>query len=188
MPENIFSKTLQKQSVGKLENPEPPDFIHYQVDLSHDDYSKCYRKLKKAVMKAPRVLDIELTFCVITSPEFCLMVHELLTERKSPQTQVQVTSRCSLLDGSVLLLLAGEKRFVSPYTWMQLTSPRRVDEEPVENRRVRNHVFRTADGTYFRTNYASCLRLISRYLPLNRVAGRRLNMRQILGEYDLLAS
>jgi hypothetical protein len=168
-----------------------PAFLHVQVDLAFDQYSDCYRKLKKAVMKAPRVLDVELTFCTDSSPEFCLMIYELLTTRKHQQTEVQTTSRCSLRDGSLLMLLCGSKRSVSPYVWFQLTDleciQRNQPDDEEGTQLFREERFGVQGEHCFVSNYRSCLKIISKYLPINRLSRKRYNAQQVLGEFGLLS-
>jgi hypothetical protein len=168
-----------------------PDFIHVQVDLAYDQYSEAYRKLKKAVLKAPKILDVELTFCTDMSPEFCLLCYDLLTVRKHPRTTVHTTSRCSLKDGAVLLALAGTKRFFAPYVWFQLTDVHRIRMHQPDNEE--GHLFReerfgTQGEHYFVTNFSSCLAVISKYIPITELTGRRYNCKKTLGRYGLVTN
>lgn len=183
---NLFERSKKKKSKEK----QPPDVLHVQVDLAYDQYSEAYRKLKKAVMKKPRILDVELTFCTDLSPEFCLLCFELLTSRKHPRTTVHTTMRSNARDGSLLLSLAGEKRFFSQHVWFQLTdlqSVRRNQPDNQEGHLFREERFGTSGEHCFVTNYAYCLSIISKFIPITELTGRRYNCRKTLGQYGLLA-
>lgn len=183
---NLFNRSKKKKTKEK----QPPDFLHVQVDLAYDQYSEAYRKLKKAVMKKPRILDVELTFCTDLSPAFCLLCYELLTSRKHPRTTVHTTCRYSLRDGALLLILAGEKRFVSPFCFFELTDLQKVRRNQPDDHKA--HLFRedrfgTSGEHTFCTHYAYCLSIISKYIPITELTGKRYNCKKTLGRYGLLA-
>lgn len=184
---NLLNRSKKKKTIEK----HPPDILHVQVDLAYDQYSEAYRKLKKAVMKKPRILDVELTFCTDLSPEFCLLCFELLTARKHPRTTVHTTLRSNARDGTLLLSLAGQKRFFSQHVWFQLTDLQRVRMHQPDNQE--GHLFReerfgTTGEHCFVTNYAYCLSIISKFIPITELnTGRRYNCRKTLGRYGLLA-
>jgi hypothetical protein len=182
--------SLFTKQPDKKKTKANPDFIHVQVDLAYDQYSEAYRKLKKAVLKAPKILDVELTFCTDLSPEFCLLCFELMTARKHPRTIVHTTLRSNARDGTLLLSLAGQKRFFSQHVWFQLTDLRSVQRHQPDNEE--GHLFRedrfgTSGEHCFVTNYAYCLSIISKFIPITELTGRRYNCRKTLGQYGLLA-
>ena len=184
---SLFNRSKKKKTKAK----QPPDFLHVQVDLAYDQYSEAYRKLKKAVFKKPRILDVELTFCTDLSPAFALLIWELLTARKHPRTTVHTTSRNPLRDGAILLLLAGEKRFVSDFAWFQLTDLQTVRRNQPDNHEA--HLFHeerfgTQGEHCFVTNFSYCLSIISKFIPITELnTGRRYNCKKTLGRYGLLA-
>ena len=187
----LLKNLLNRSKKKKTKEKHPPDILHVQVDLAYDQYSEAYRKLKKAVMKKPRILDVELTFCTDLSPEFCLLCFELLTARKHPRTTVHTTLRSNARDGTLLLSLAGQKRFFSQHVWFQLTDLQRVRMHQPDNQE--GHLFReerfgTTGEHCFVTNYAYCLSIISKFIPITELnTGRRYNCRKTLGRYGLLA-
>jgi len=91
------------------------------LNLAEKDPSRLLAILEGALANAPQDLTIELIGPGILLHDNALMLFEELQNRSS-QTRLHIRARTCLIDGAVLLWLAGDSRSMRPDGWIQISA------------------------------------------------------------------
>ena len=162
----------------------------FQVEVwSYGNYIESIAKLKRALAKKPRVLQIELVGIGEIPPDAALRFRAVLMEH-SAKTRI-ITHACSSLQGgSVLLWLLGERRTIREDARLYFRRTTLSEDEEVQE----NEFGKEDEPTYRDSypefdpdegDYARVLELINEFLPVREMAGRLISV-PILRECGLL--
>jgi len=187
-PENVSSKGLPTQSEFQFDSPAAEDrsllrrSSKIYLNLAEKDPTRLLASIEEALAGGPEECTIELIGPGILLHDNALMLFEELRNRP-PHTRLHMRARTCLIDGAILLWLAGDTRSMRADSWIQLSSlPDRTtacgdpeggvsilidDEEPAN------------------TDLRSIHRHINEWLPVEEITGRRLFEREIR-EFGLL--
>lgn len=176
-PQNKSQKRSATQTEFKFDSPitarpllrESNAKVH--LNLAEKDPGRLLAILEGALANTPRDLTIELIGPGILLHDNALMLFEELQNRSS-QTRLHIRTRTCLIDGAILLWLAGDSRSMRPDGWIQISAlpiaPQSsggefddgsilIEEEEPAN-----------------TDLRSIHRHINEWLPVQEIAGLRL--------------
>lgn len=168
------SETLRSEAM--------PAADRIRLNLSEKDPARLLGVLESAFAQAPRHLTIELIGPGILLHDNALMLFEEIRNRPS-QTRLHIRARTCLLDGAILLWLAGDTRSMRADGWIQLSripdsSALRGGEEPGGSIVI-------DDEEPSLTDLRSIFHHIDEWLPVREISGLRL-FEPELREYGLL--
>lgn len=146
-------------------------------------------KLERVLARKPREIQIDMIGVGEIPADSALLIRSVLMAR-SPKTRVITNARSSLLGGSVLVWLLGDRRMIRDDARVFFERNPLADENPVE-------VYAglgAADSKYKDSyssidpedaDYARVLKLIDEFLPVRQFAGRIVNVNMLL-EFGLV--
>jgi hypothetical protein len=162
----------------------------FRVEVSSwTDYVERIDELERALAKKPRELHIEIVGTGEISADSALRFRAALTER-SMKTRIVTHARSSLLGGSVLLWLLGERRTIRDDARICFRRTTLSEEDAVRE----NGVWKSDQPRYqdsYSTidpdegDYARVLEIINEFLPVNELAGRLIGA-PVLQQFGLI--
>ncbi|HEV2693614.1 MAG TPA: hypothetical protein VG347_12025 [Verrucomicrobiae bacterium] len=154
----------------------PLNLMHY----GNSYYLERVVALEKMLAKRPRQLQIELMGEGEMQAEWALLIRSILQQR-SPETQVIIHARSSLLGATVLVWLSGDRRLIREdariFFRRATTSVNgETNEDAVweEGTAKSSDTFTDADPE--EASYARALQLINEFLPVKELAGRMIEV------------
>ena len=187
-PKNESSKGLATQSEFEFDSPATEDRtllprsskIH--LNLAEKDPTRLLASVEEAFAAAPEECTIELIGPGILLHDNALMLFEELRNRPS-HTRLHMRARTCLIDGAILLWLAGDTRSMRADGWIQLSS---VRSQPADLNDTDGDVsILIEDEEPANTDLRSIHRHINEWLPVQEITGRRL-FEPELREFGLL--
>jgi hypothetical protein len=161
---------------------EPTPHLKIHLNLGEKDASRVLASLEAAFAKAPEELIIELIGPGFLLHDNALMLFEEIRNRP-PRTRLHVRARTCLIDGAILLWLAGDTRSMRCDGWLQLSAlPSSVD---ISSETLHSGSLLIQDEEPATTDLRSIFRYIGEWLPVHEMAGRRIFERE-LRDFGLL--
>lgn len=152
--------------------------------FSMDTNKEIYLELKKALSKKPEKLEIDIFDEGPTSQDFCLLLYDLLKNRKDATTHVTLRVNCNLVDGQLLLACAANQIVVRPHVCFELSNL--TDLETEYAKKCDNSFFVGENSAAFAHNYRLVLKILDEYFPTKAFAtGRKITLEAFLGEWGL---
>ena len=149
--------------------PESHKKIH--LNLAEKDPGRLLAILEGALANTPQDLTIELIGPGILLHDNALMLFEELQNRSS-QTRLHIRARTCLIDGAVLLWLAGDTRSMRSDGWIQVSA---MPVSPASSGGGIDDVsILIEDEEPANTDLRSIHRHINEWLPVQEIAGLRL--------------
>lgn len=149
--------------------PVASESIH--LNLAERDPSRLLGILESAFSRAPAELTIELIGPGILLHDNALMLFEEIRNRPS-QTRLHVRARTCLVDGAILLWLAGDTRSMRTDGWIQLSG---MPETPAERDSAGlGGAIHIDDEEPAHTDLRAVISHIDEWLPVQEIAGLRL--------------
>lgn len=149
--------------------PESSKKIH--LNLAEKDSARLLGILEEALASAPQDLTIELIGPGILLHDNALMLFEELRNRHS-HTRLHIRARTCLIDGAVLLWLAGDTRSMRSDGWIQVSA---MQVAPASSGGGIDDVsILIEDEEPANTDLRSIHRHINEWLPVQEIAGLRL--------------
>jgi hypothetical protein len=187
-PKNESSKGLPTQvefqfdSPATEDRPLPPRSSKIHLNLAEKDPTRLLARIEEAFAAAPEECTIELIGPGILLHDNALMLFEELRNRPS-HTRLHIRARTCLIDGAILLWLAGDTRSMREDSWIQLSS---VRSEQTDLSDTDGDVsILIEDEEPANTDLRSIHRHINEWLPVQEITGRRL-FEPELREFGLL--
>jgi len=166
-----------------------PQKLEVSVNLQQDGDWEIYSRIKKALEKSPKLLELELCGLGHVSQDCCLAIYELLKNRPaSVRLEVKVLS--SLYDGSLLFLLPANKVTVRPHCWVQIDNLQRLEEHDWSEREDpfgRSTISPIKKPTFV-SDYQSVWNILSESLDCESIADKRVPLTDLLSDFGLLDS
>ena len=160
--------------------PAASESIH--LNLAERDPSRLLGILESAFSRAPAELTIELIGPGILLHDNALMLFEEIRNRPA-QTRLHVRARTCLVDGAILLWLAGDTRSMRTDGWVQLSAmPGTPAERDCAGLGGAIHI---DDEEPAHTDLRAVISHIDEWLPVQEIAGLRL-FETDLREFGLL--
>ena len=187
-PHNESRKGLATQSEFQFDAPAPEDRparprsskIH--LNLAEKDPTRLLAGIEEVLAGEPEECTIELIGPGILLHDNALMLFEELRNRSS-QTRLHIRARTCLIDGAILLWLAGDTRSMRADGWIQLS---RVNSQPTDLSDTDGDVsILIEEEEPANTDLRSIHRHINEWLPVHEITGRRLFETE-LREFGLL--
>jgi hypothetical protein len=167
-------------SVSDFSKPTPCLKIH--LNLGEKDASLLLGRLESAFANAPEELIIELIGPGFLLHDNALMLFEEIRNRP-PRTRLHVRARTCLIDGAILLWLAGDTRSMRCDGWLQFSAlPSTLDMCGETNH---SGSLLIQDEEPATTDLRSIFRYIGEWLPMHEMAGRRVFEKE-LHDFGLL--
>jgi hypothetical protein len=149
--------------------PDSHKKVH--LNLAERDPARLLAILEGALANTPQDLTIELIGPGILLHDNALMLFEELQNRSS-QTRLHVRARTCLIDGAVLLWLAGDTRSMRPDGWIQISA---MPVTPASSGGGLDDVsILIEDEEPANTDLRSIHKHINEWLPVQEIAGLRL--------------
>lgn len=166
-----------------------PQKTEVSVNLQQDGDWEIYKRIKDALAKNPKVLELELCGLGHVSQDCCLAIYQLLKNRPS-SVRLEVKVLSSLYDGSLLFLLPANKVNVRPHCWVQIDDVDRLQEHDWSDR---EEMFgRTSTSPIkkptFVSDYQSVWNILSESLDCKAIADKRVPLTELLTDFGLLDS
>jgi hypothetical protein len=187
-PKNESSKGLPNQVEFEFDSPVAeertlsPRSCKIHLNLAEKDPTRLLASIEEAFAAAPEECTIELIGPGILLHDNALMLFEELWNRPS-HTRLHVRARTCLIDGAILLWLAGDTRSMRADSWIQLSS---VRSQPADLSDTDGDVsILIEDEEPANTDLRSIHRHINEWLPVQEITGRRL-FEPELREFGLL--
>src|SRR6266571_2088901 len=162
----------------------------FQVeDWSYGNYVERIAELERALLKKPRVLQIEIVGTGEIPADVALRFRSALMER-SPKTRIVTHARSSLQGGSVLLWLLGDRRTIRDDARLYFRRTTLSEDDEVQG----NGVLKNDEPQYRDSysaidpeegDYARVLQLINEFLPVKEMAGRLIGV-PVLRQFGLV--
>ena len=141
------------------------------LNLAEKDPARLLAILEGALANAPQDLTIELIGPGILLHDNALMLFEELRNRES-QTRLHIRTRTCLIDGAVLLWLAGDSRSMRPDGWLQISALPVAPQSSGGG--FDDDSILIEDEEPAHTDLRSIHRHINEWLPVQEIAGLRL--------------
>jgi hypothetical protein len=186
-PKNESSKGLATQSEFQFDSPGTEDRRLLQrsskihLNLAEKDPTRLLARIEEAFAAAPEECTIELIGPGILLHDNALMLFEELRNRPS-HTRLHIRARTCLIDGAILLWLAGDTRSMRADGWIQLSS---VRSQQADLSDTDGDVSILIEEEPANTDLRSIHRHINEWLPVQEITGRRL-FEPELREFGLL--
>jgi hypothetical protein len=176
-----FQKPSQKRPTAQAEfnfestdddflvKPEASESIH--LNLAERDPSRLLGILESAFSRAPAELTIELIGPGILLHDNALMLFEEIQNRRA-HTRLHVRARTCLLDGAILLWLAGDTRSMRADGWIQLSAMPAIPTE--RDCAGLGGAILIDDEDPAHTDLRAVISHIDEWLPVQEIAGLRL--------------
>lgn len=159
-----------------LVKPTASDTIH--LNLAERDPSRLLGILESAFFRAPAELTIELIGPGILLHDNALMLFEEIRNRPA-HTRLHVRARTCLVDGAILLWLAGDTRSMRADGWIQLSAMPGI---PVERDCAGlGGAIHIDDEDPAHTDLRAVISHIDEWLPVQEIAGLRLFEKDLRG-------
>lgn len=155
-------------SISNFSEPIPRLKIH--LNLGERDASRLLGSLEEAFANAPEELIIELIGPGFLLHDNALMLFEEIRNRP-PRTRLHVRARTCLIDGAILLWLAGDTRSMRCDGWLQFSAMPSTLEMCGETNHSGSLLIQDEDPAT--TDLRSIFRYIGEWLPIREMAGRR---------------
>jgi hypothetical protein len=149
--------------------PESHKKIH--LNLAEKDPGRLLAILEGALANTPQDLTIELIGPGILLHDNALMLFEELQNRSS-QTRLHIRARTCLIDGAVLLWLAGDSRSMRPDGWIQISALPVTPQS--SGREFDDGSILIEEEEPAHTDLRSIHKHINEWLPVQEIAGLRL--------------
>ena len=168
---------------------------HRQFELKLLGYGNCYyiervARLEAALARRPRVLQLNLIGTGEIPADAALLVRSILLAR-SPRTQIITNARSSLQNGSVLVWLLGDPRFIrndARVFFRRATLPE-LDNEPANDDPWSDDEPEFCDSyseiDMEEGDYARVLQCINEFLPVKELVGRLIEV-PVLRQFGLV--
>lgn len=187
-PENASSKGLPTQSEFQFDSPVAEDRpllrrsskIH--LNLGEKDPTRLLASVEEALAGEPEDCTIELIGPGILLHDNALMLFEELRNRPS-HTRLHIRARTCLIDGAILLWLAGDTRSMRADGWIQLSSVRSQQADLSDTDGDVSILIEDEEPA--NTDLRSIHRHINEWLPVQEITSRRL-FEPELREFGLL--
>ena len=141
------------------------------LNLAEKDPARLLATLEGALANAPQDLTIELIGPGILLHDNALMLFEELRNRQS-QTRLHIRARTCLIDGAVLLWLAGDTRSMRPDGWIQISALPVAPQSSGGGFDDGSILIEDEEPAH--TDLRSIHRHINEWLPVQEIAGLRL--------------
>lgn len=187
-PKNESSKGLATQSEFQFDSPATEDRRLLQrsskihLNLAEKDPTRLLARIEEAFAAAPEECTIELIGPGILLHDNALMLFEELRNRPS-HTRLHIRARTCLIDGAILLWLAGDTRSMREDSWIQLSSVRSQQADLSDTDGDVSILIEDEEPA--NTDLRSIHRHINEWLPVQEITGRRL-FEPELREFGLL--
>ena len=176
-PENINgSSGRDTRAEQSTETTQTPVLLVPECSSSQELVEFC-NTLDTALSGAPKTLTLRFVGVHQMVADPALVVHQLLSE-KLHETRLITDAWSSMVDTSALIWLLGECRRIRPTAWLFLRKPQ-VSCEPDP------FSFSSLPVELCDTDHQTVLRLINRYLPVEKLMGSPITA-HMLAEYCLL--
>ncbi|MEI8292993.1 MAG: hypothetical protein WCG66_03270 [bacterium] len=175
-PQTRIQPVPTRQTEFDFETPSanyPETARHHKVhlNLAEKDSSRLLGILESAFAMEPRELTIELIGPGILLHDHALMLFEEIRNRPA-LTHLHVRARTCLIDGAILIWLAGDTRSMRCDGWIQLSALPDACSAPPE--RGNGALLVSDDEEPSVTDLRSVCRHMEEWLPVVEIAGRRL--------------
>ena len=187
-PKNESSKGLPTQVEFEFDSPATEDRRLLQrsskihLNLAEKDPTRLLARIEEAFAAAPEECTIELIGPGILLHDNALMLFEELRNRPS-HTRLHIRARTCLIDGAILLWLAGDTRSMRADSWIQLSSVRSQQTDLSDTDGDVSILIEDEEPA--NTDLRSIHRHINEWLPVQEITGRRL-FEPELREFGLL--
>jgi len=161
--------------------------LEVSVNLQQDSDWEIYDRIKKALVRSPKLLVLELRGLGHVSQDCCLAIYEMLKNRPS-SVRLEVTVLSSLYDGCLLFLLPANKVNVRPHCWLQIDSYKRLenhDWSETEDRFGRSNNSPIKKPTFV-SDYQNVWNILSESLDCESIADKRVPLTDLLNDFGLL--
>lgn len=160
----------------------PKEPLHLLSDLMEDANSAIYRNLLEALAKGPETLVWELNGYFRLSPDFCLSVFNLLKNERDPKTtRLVVKVNCSLVNASLLFVVASDELRLCPGRCFRFQSLNNF--KAMINKG--NEFFQAEQQEcVVEFEYRQCLDILNQYIPV-RLLADKLHPMETLKEFNL---
>ena len=156
---------------GHASPPIPESNMKIHLNLAERDPTRLLGIIEEALASAPRDLTIELIGPGILLHDNALMLFEELRNRPS-HTRLHIRARTCLIDGAVLLWLAGDTRSMRSDGWIQVSA---MPVAPASSGGgIDNVSILIEDEEPANTDLRSIQGHIDEWLPVQEIAGLRL--------------
>jgi hypothetical protein len=153
------------------------DPLHLSSDLMEEANSLIYRNLIDALDKRPKTLVWELNGYFRLSPDFCLSVFNLLKNERDPgKTRLVVKVNCSLVNASLLFVVAAEEIQFCPGRCFRFQS---LDKFKAMINKGNDFFQAEQQECVVEFEYRQCLRILDEYLPVKLLADKLLPMEKM---------
>lgn len=159
-----------------LVKPKASESIH--LNLAERDPSRLLGILESAFSRAPAELTIELIGPGILLHDNALMLFEEIQNRPA-HTRLHVRARTCLVDGAILLWLAGDTRSMRADGWIQLSAIPAIPTE--QDCAGLGGAILIDDEDPAHTDLRAVVSHIDEWLPVQEIAGLRLFERDLRG-------
>jgi hypothetical protein len=149
--------------------PDSHKKVH--LNLAERDPARLLAILEGALANTPQDLTIELIGPGILLHDNALMLFEELQNRSS-QTRLHIRARTCLIDGAVLLWLAGDSRSMRPDGWIQISALPIAPQS--SGREFDDGSILIEEEEPAHTDLRSIHRHINEWLPVQEIVGLRL--------------
>ena len=166
-----------------------PQKTEVSVNLQQDGDWEIYKRIKDALAKNPKVLELELCGLGHVSQDCCLAIYEMLKNRPS-SVRLEVNVLSSLYDGCLLFLLTANKVNVRPHCWLQIDSYKRLEDHDwseTEDRFGRINTSPIKKPTFV-SDYQNVWNILSESLDCESIADKRVPLTDLLNDFGLLDS
>lgn len=158
------------------------------LNLHSDSGCEMFQKVRHALSKKPKALKLELVGAGEFSQDMVLATHSLLVEAKKGGLKLTTQAHSSLYNGSLLLWLIGDKRIIrSNKAFFEVDSIDEQSDDDSDCMSEEDVPFLNRREKVYQSNFLEIVRLISEYLPVKELAGKRLEMKE-LTDYGLIDS
>jgi len=166
-----------------------PQKLEVSVNLQQDSDWEIYDRIKKALVRSPKLLVLELRGLGHVSQDCCLAIYEMLKNRPS-SVRLEVTVLSSLYDGCLLFLLPANKVNVRPHCWLQIDSYKRLEEHDWSDMEERFGRINTSPikKPTFVSDYQNVWNILSESLDCESIADKRVPLTDLLNDFGLLDS
>lgn len=131
-----------------------------------------YRTLRKSILQKPRVLEWEFTGFSGQSPDFCLLIWELLKNERDPSTHLVVKVKTSLVDAQLLFVLAADEAIFAPNRCFRFASGERFENLMQRAKRFDSEFVEQVSENPIIFEYRKALEILAEYLPVEQLADK----------------
>ena len=162
-----------------------PQKTEVSVNLQQDGDWEIYKRIKDALAKNPKVLELELCGLGHVSQDCCLAIYQLLKNRPS-SVRLEVKVLSSLYDGCLLFLLPANKVNVRPHCWVQIDDYQRLKEHDWTEDRFGRANSSPIKKPTFVSDYQNVWNILSESLDCESIADKRVPLTDLLNDFGLL--